>query len=373
MTEPSTSSAPKCSYCNDKGHNTRCYDEIGSEDFGGEGYAKRGLIEKVTCKKCQKEAPSGGEVRLAANGVSSSPSDRASSSLGKEAPDTDLAKDINDGLDRQYNDTPLLLGEWAPKCDCCGWDDAGYKCEPTCASLAPLPLGKEAPSGDSASSSTAGRARNGGMESTSLDQSKKALEKSITLGSKVWKDIPDAGKYVREKRDQKAAPSTLQAKLEACERENKIMQEALEILSQTKERTGSGHLVRTSDAKFAHETLYRTQSLPEHKGFASSPGQRGELTPEDKKSIDEAKKLVPIRHSLPTPMTEPSTPSALKSTGGFPSAPMCRQWEDMIAACERENAKNKSNEAIDKLYAKMCELDTPKRGELRAFLTLLLP
>ena len=36
-------------------------------------------------------------------------------------------------------------------------------------------------SGDSASSSTAGRARNGGMESTSPDQSKKALEESIKI------------------------------------------------------------------------------------------------------------------------------------------------------------------------------------------------
>jgi len=26
----------------------------------------------------------------------------------------------------------------AQKCDCCGWDDAGYKCEPTCASFLPI-------------------------------------------------------------------------------------------------------------------------------------------------------------------------------------------------------------------------------------------
>jgi len=53
-TEPPTAT---CTYCNGKGYNTRCYDEIGSDDFGGEGYTKRGLIEKVPCKKCQKEAP----------------------------------------------------------------------------------------------------------------------------------------------------------------------------------------------------------------------------------------------------------------------------------------------------------------------------
>ena len=56
MTEPTTPTAT-CTYCNGKGYNTRCYDEIGSDDFGGEGYTKRGLIEKVPCKKCQKEAP----------------------------------------------------------------------------------------------------------------------------------------------------------------------------------------------------------------------------------------------------------------------------------------------------------------------------
>ena len=49
-----------------------------------------------------------------------------------------------------------------------------------------------------------------------------------------------------------------------------------------------------------------------------------------------------------------------------------RSLQAKLEASERENAK-KANEAIDKLYAKMCELDTPKRGELRAFLTLLLP
>jgi len=53
-TEPPTAT---CTYCNGKGYNSRCYDEIGSDDFGGEGYTKRGLIEKVPCKKCQKEAP----------------------------------------------------------------------------------------------------------------------------------------------------------------------------------------------------------------------------------------------------------------------------------------------------------------------------
>lgn len=53
MTNQNTPSAEAtCSNCNGKGYNTRCFDEIGHEDFGGDGYKKRGLIEKVPCKKC---------------------------------------------------------------------------------------------------------------------------------------------------------------------------------------------------------------------------------------------------------------------------------------------------------------------------------
>jgi len=66
-----------------------------------------------------------------------------------------------------------------------------------------------------------------------------ALEKSITIGSEVWRYVFDAGKYIREKRDQKEVErcqkltgensivkkllieenKALTAKLEACEEE----------------------------------------------------------------------------------------------------------------------------------------------------------
>ena len=53
MTSPQFTSAP-CTNCNGKKYNSRCFDEVGSDDFGGEGYAKRGQIENIPCPKCQK-------------------------------------------------------------------------------------------------------------------------------------------------------------------------------------------------------------------------------------------------------------------------------------------------------------------------------
>lgn len=48
---------PACKYCYDKKYFSRCYDEIGYDDFTGEGGANRALIENVPCKKCSKENP----------------------------------------------------------------------------------------------------------------------------------------------------------------------------------------------------------------------------------------------------------------------------------------------------------------------------
>lgn len=49
-----TTGNPDCKYCYGKGYHTRCYDEIGSEDFGGEEYVKRREMEIIPCKKCSK-------------------------------------------------------------------------------------------------------------------------------------------------------------------------------------------------------------------------------------------------------------------------------------------------------------------------------
>lgn len=43
----------KCTACAGKGYATRAYDIMGSDDFGGEGFTKRGNIEKRTCSRCQ--------------------------------------------------------------------------------------------------------------------------------------------------------------------------------------------------------------------------------------------------------------------------------------------------------------------------------
>jgi len=54
MKHDNRTSSARCSNCDGRGYNTRCYDEVGSNDFGGEGYARRGLIEKVPCSRCQQ-------------------------------------------------------------------------------------------------------------------------------------------------------------------------------------------------------------------------------------------------------------------------------------------------------------------------------
>ena len=54
------------------------------------------------------------------------------------------------------------------------------------------------------------------------------------------------------------------------------------------------------------------------------------------------------------------------------------QWRRLLTdrfnalLADRQERIKRNNEAIDKLYAKMCELDTPKRGELHLLLISLL-